>query len=329
MARAIYKQVSVFVNNKTQTKVNFRSENDSEYIYPEDAFSFGRLIVFMVSNWNIASKLVFFPVNQFKRFILNHFHILLKLEYLRFVEKKHPDMFSSIEFPNTCKNDDNYSMFLLLGHMLKHKNKNDVNWSLFGKLKNLITKLVVVKPECRMKLEDAGIKLEDLNKNEITNTNDSFTLLDPSLQTILNDDVATTTKDTPTQNSYGLMDDLRLSRILTSSMDDELNLTQRNTSLCVTYSAMRLLSFALLEFLKRTEIDEQALSQITEEVLHGQFIKGQFIKGHFIKQLLKICCFVISPRSMTGLNHAHLDEIFQINTQVQNIRESVSKSIDF
>ena len=245
-------------------------------------------------------------------------------------------MFSSIEFPNTCKNNDNYSMFLLLGHILKHKKENELNWSLFGKLKNLITKLVVVKPECRMKLEDAGKKLEDLNKNEISNTNDSFTLLDPSLQTILNDDVATTSTtderiamDTPTQNSYGLMDDLRLSRILMSSMDDELNLSQRNTSLCVTYSAMRLLSFSLIEFLERTEIDEQALSQIMEEVLHGQIIKGQFIKGHFIKQLLKICCFVISPRSLTGLNHAHLDEIFQINTQVQNIRESVTKSIDF
>ena len=226
-------------------------------------------------------------------------------------------MFSSIEFPNTCKNNDNYSMFLLLGHILKHKKENELNWSLFGKLKNLITKLVVVKPECRMKLEDAGKKLEDLNKNEISNTNDSFTLLDPSLQTILNDDVATTSKDTPTQNSYGLMDDVRLSRILTSSMDDEINLSQRNTNLCVTYSAMRLLSFALIQFLKRSEIfknNKQALSEITTKVLND---------GQFFNSLLKICCFVISPRSLTGLNHAHLDEFFQINGQVQTIRESI------
>ena len=231
-------------------------------------------------------------------------------------------MFSSIDFPNTSNNGDDYSMFLLLNHILKHKGENDDNWTLFCKLKNIITNLVVVKPKCRMKLEDAGIKLEDLNKNEISNTN--FTLLDPSLQTILNDDVTPTSKDTPTQNTYGLQDDISTSRILTtSSIDDQLNLSQRNTNLCVTYSAMRLLSYSLIEFLNRSGIfkdNEQTLTEVKNEVL---------LQGQFIKQLLKICCCVISPRSLTGLNHAHLDEIFQIDAQEQNIRESISNTIDY
>ena len=58
-----------------------------------------------------------------------------------------------------------------------------------------------VKPECRMKLEDARNELEDLN-NEISNTNKRYTLLDPFHQ-ILNDDVKPTDKETPTQNAYG------------------------------------------------------------------------------------------------------------------------------
>ena len=241
-------------------------------------------------------------------------------------------MFSSIDFPNTSNNGDDYSMFLLLNHILKHTGENDDNWTLFCKLKNIITNLVVVKPECRMKLEDAGIELEDLNKNEISNTN--FTLLDPSLQTILNDDVTPTSKDTPTQNTYGLQDDISTSRFLTtSSMDYELNLSQRNTNLCVAYSAMRLLSYSLIEFLNRPGIfkdKEQTLAEITDKVLKlGNRNNTGNYGGQFFKQLLKICCCVISPRSLTGLNHAHLDEIFQIDAQEQNIRESISNTIDY
>ena len=85
---------------------------------------------------------------------------------------------------------------------------------------------------------------------------------------------------------------------------------------------MRLLSYSLIKFLNRSGIfkeKEQTLIEITNEVLRD---------GQFFKQLLKICCFVISPRSLTGLNHAHLDEIFQLDAQEQNIRKSISNRIN-
>ena len=244
----------------------------------------------MVSNWNIASKLIFCPVHHRRRLTFKSY-----------------------------------------------------------KLEKIITNLVEVKPECRMKLEDARIELEDLN-NELSNTNKKFTLLDPSLQ-ILNDDVEPTGNETPTQISYGRQDDIRLSRMLMNSFIHEedfslpdasfgsttqnslrlmdemnemrinnvLNLTQQNTNLCVAYAAMRLLSYSLIEFLNRSGIfdpeypeKERTLTEITNFVLRD---------GQFFKQLLQICCFVISPRSLTGLNHAHLDENFQLQMQVQNIRK--------
>ena len=156
--------------------------------------------------------------------------------------------------------------------------------------------------------------------------------------------VEPTGNETPTQITYGRQDDIRLSRILTNSSIHEedydsdattqnslrlmdylrttnfLNLTQRNTNLCVAYAAMRLLSYSLIEFLNRSGIfkeKEQTLTEIAIEVLRD---------GQFFKQLLKICCFVISPRSLTGLNHAHLDENFQLQMQVQNIRKSISNT---
>ena len=38
-----------------------------------------------------------------------------------------------------------------------------------------------------------------------------------------------------------------------------------------------------------------------------------------ILQLLTICCGVISPKSLNGLNHCNLDNDFQIANQEQNI----------
>ena len=40
-----------------------------EYQSPEDAYSFGRLLVYMFANWDCAWKLIFFPMPQVERFI--------------------------------------------------------------------------------------------------------------------------------------------------------------------------------------------------------------------------------------------------------------------
>ena len=43
-------------------------------------------------------------------------------------------------------------------------------------------------------------------------------------------------------------------------------------------------------------------------------------KPNFLQKLLAICVGVISPRSLNGLNHCHLDNDFHIANQQQNIR---------
>lgn len=43
-------------------------------------------------------------------------------------------------------------------------------------------------------------------------------------------------------------------------------------------------------------------------------------KPTFLQESLAICCGVISPRSLNGLNHCHLDNDFHIANQQQNIR---------
>ena len=47
--------------------MDLRGENDGDYNFPEDAFSFGRLMIFMFSNVSFAWKLAFFPMVQVKR----------------------------------------------------------------------------------------------------------------------------------------------------------------------------------------------------------------------------------------------------------------------
>ena len=39
----------------------------------------------------------------------------------------------------------------------------------------------------------------------------------------------------------------------------------------------------------------------------------------FLQKLLAICCGVISPRSLNGLNHCNLDNDFHTANQEQNI----------
>ena len=45
-----------------------REGKDADYNSPEDAFSFGRLMIYMFSSWSLAWKLTFFPMQQVKRY---------------------------------------------------------------------------------------------------------------------------------------------------------------------------------------------------------------------------------------------------------------------
>ena len=211
---------------------------------------------------------------------------------------------------------------------------------LFTKLKAIITPLLAVKPEERMKLIDARKKLDELDQFR------HFLLLDSFLQQ--NDSTMTHT-DENTQNSFSLMDEIRNTRLFTIPVaGEEMELTQRSTNLCVPITAMRLLSYALVDFLEpycrsnstvwneiikkilkypdvaRTSADApegyhapegfQALKPSSETVLRKK-------DTVLIQQLILICCGVISPRSLHGLNHCHLDDAYYIEAQVQNIRE--------
>ena len=50
-----------------------RNENetnkDEKYQSPEDAYAFGRLLVYMFADWNLAWKLNFFPMRQVQRYV--------------------------------------------------------------------------------------------------------------------------------------------------------------------------------------------------------------------------------------------------------------------
>ena len=235
-----------------------------------------------------------------------------------------PTGLSREQFTSVCYNDNEFSMFLLLRHIL-YSHNNDLNnedfefdWQLFCQLKDIITELVIFKPESRMKLEDALQKLqklEELKNSKRFEKINGFTLLDPSLQAVLHDDPTMAVESTPTQNTYPLADIVRDTRIFTSSSkENQMHFTQRNTNLCVSFAAMKLLCFALIEFIERHNNDDK--KSLTKLV---KFISEDH---KFIAELLTICCNVISPRSLIGLNHCHLDDQIQISRQEQNIRKS-------
>ena len=232
---------------------------------------------------------------------------------------------------------------------------------LFKKVKEIVTKLVLVKPENRMKLEEAREKLIELDQfttNKDGTKIDNYLLLDPFLQH--EEDPTLTQTDETTQNSLRLMNEIRSTKLFTiPTTGDDKKLTQRLTNLCVSVSAMRLLSYALVEFLKEKKYvsgngkaweelknkilkypDNPESSKKTPEereaakmeVLEPGSSKNNpdgFNKSLnpvkreplFIQKLLTICCGVISPRSLNGLNYCHLDDDFHIAAQQQNIRE--------
>ena len=231
--------------------------------------------------------------------------------HFRYVESKNLAELTQEQFTNVCYHKNEFSMFLLLRHILKsHKSDLEVNWKVFLELKVIISGLAYFKPEGRMKLENAGKKLEELKKYGLN----KFTLLDPILQTVMHDDLSETT---PTNKTYALGDLIGSSQLFTlSTAEDELHLTQRNTRLCVSFAAMKLLCFALIEFLEQPcnfNENKQALEDSVDKVS----------KDDFMQQLLSICCNVISPRPLNGLNYGHFDDYFNISSQAQNISKSI------
>ena len=238
-----------------------------------------------------------------------------------------------------------------------HLKDAESDLKLFNILKEIITQLVLVNPEKRMKLQDARGKLEELD--QFTKIKDyNFFLLNPFLQS--EGDPTLTNTDENTQNSLGLMDEIRSSRLFTiPTTGTDKKLTQRTTNLCVVFSAMRLLSYALVDFLeKQFTCDRKKLKELTDKILkypdnpesskktpkeseaerdpvleagpisnapdglkqgYSPVYKGPC----FIHKLITICCGVISPRSLNGLNHCYLDDHFHKAAQEQNIRKFI------
>ena len=190
---------------------------------------------------------------------------------------------------------------------------NKIDSEFYDRLKDIITNLVQVKPSKRLKLDVVQTQLLQLENLTKTSKMQRFLLLNSFLR--FNGD--SKIYDFVSQNTFGLMSEARTSQILTNAfVDDDFQLTQRNTNLCVSFSAMLLLAFSLLNFLKRLRPGEKK-----EE--HEKLEKATVKNPEFLKQLINICCGVISPRPLNGLNHGRLDNYFQIRAQLQDISKSV------
>ena len=227
------------------------------------------------------------------------------------------------------------------------KNADNLDLQLFKMLKDIITRLVLVQPKNRMKLEEAKSKLDELKTFTSEKAIQNFLLLDTFLQ--FHDDPTLTNIDETTQNSLRLMNEIRSTRLFTiSTTGDDKKLTQRSTNLCVTFSAMRLLSYELVKFIndlydnQKFNGDKKARDELVNKILkypdnpetkvaqvaarerqwgYEKGFKDAKKEPFYIHKFLTICCGVISPRSLNGLNHCHLDDDFQIAAQEQNIRE--------
>jgi len=201
-------------------------------------------------------------------------------------------------------------------------NNSDLNWVFFLELKKIIVKLLSINPGSRMKLKDASLKLYELKTNFVglldLHMEYAFPLMNANLRVFSHDKITKTRKETSTEKTYGRMKGIDTKRIFQpSEKEDEFNLIQRDTQLCVPISAMKLLIFALVEFLEQNLGGLTDLGTLTDTILKDR---------HFFQQLLTLCCFVVSPRSVNGLNHGNFDAGFQSATQKQNIRESMQKN---
>ena len=216
-----------------------------------------------------------------------------------------------------------YEIYKELSKIFNVRLENEkIDLSFFISLKEIIQKLVLVKPEDRMKLLEAKIALEKLADFAKKKSMKKFLPLNSFLRTSGHQGMIL--KNQPSQNSYGQMSEIRLTRMFTNASVKEIELlTQRDTELCASFSAMRLLSHSLLDFLLKNQNlkrDGQIAKELSEKILE---------RFHFTKQLLDICCGVISPRSLNGLNHGFLDHKYQLRAQQQSISKFLIATIDF
>ena len=242
--------------------------------------------------------------------------------------------------------------FFVQAHGLKKPSKNQ--FELFEALKNLTTKLLIVGSKNRMRLKDARTTLKTIKSFIKTREIEDFILLKLCLFD-LDDYPFLQNTDETTQNSlklmneirekyipfagrneatkltYGRMDQISSSKLFENQIKVLKKLTQGKTNLCVTFAAMRLLSYTTIEFIRNLfaknaeNFDEKILNDLENNILNFDnntwFLdQASESSSPFILQLITICCGVISPRSLNGLNHCNLDNQFQIKAQEQDIR---------
>ena len=272
------------------------------------------------------------------------------IDYLRYIEdqKEKFSINADIDYNELFSSEN--PMFEVYKMMASYTNVESqdrfkIDLTLYKKLKHMITQLVLVEPEQRMKLKCARKKLDELD-----NFTHSFLLLNPLLQ---NKNDQFTSIEQTTQNCYGLMDAVGTTRLFTTATGGEKKLTQRTTNLCVSITAMRLLSFELVNFLKSFyDGDGTAWGDLKKKILaYSDDPQEERENAHlpeyaadicvdapevfnqgtkpvkrqknklFIQNLITICSGVISPKSLSGLNDSKLDDYFQRAFQEQNIGE--------
>ena len=242
------------------------------------------------------------------------------ITYRRYIEnkktcfEKHSSPLDWDKFLDTCFNEDTFSLYEVYKTISADFTMDVLDIEFFEKLKDIIKQLVQVNPQDRMRLIVARTKILELEKLATIKENhfEKFLKLDKIMQTRKMKNgisMPTTRTENPTKISYGLMHALK-SVLTISSTGLYHKLTQRNTRLCASFSAVLLLYDALNHYFKESNIDEKIDIDQWEDGNKAPL---------FIAQALTIVCFVISPRSLNGLNNCHRDEKFQIVAQEQNI----------
>ena len=150
--------------------------------------------------------------------LLNIISNLTLMKYFRYIESKKNKGLIQIdetEIKRWMSNENPmFEVYKTIADIFKVPLKDaQYDLKLFKILKEIITQLLVVKPEKRMKLQDAREKLEELD--QFAKTKDfNYLLLNSFIQTE-NDPTMTNTDET-TQNSLGLMDEIRSTRLFTT-----------------------------------------------------------------------------------------------------------------
>ena len=217
-------------------------------------------------------------------------------------------------FLETSFDEDTFSMYELYRKIaayfaIEELNIEKLNIEFFEKLKNVIKQLVKVNPQDRINLKTAQKELSELEEITKKSEFENFLKFDEIIKT-QQDNIQSLSRENPTEISYGLMLGLQSDILLTmSSTGLHRKLTQRNTRLCATFSSVILLYDALNQYFKKHNIPNMKIDQwkVDDEI------------PSFIAQTIAIVCFVISPRSLNGLNNCHRDEKYQIVAQEQNI----------